>query len=63
LSNSKIKKLNHWRREEKIVVFTPHTVADVKRKKKNKVSHMGTDCAACGSGCSGGGCSGSCLGD
>lgn len=48
---------NHWRKVDKINVFTPRSVKDVKSGKQNQ-PHVSTDCASCGSGCSGGGCSG-----
>ena len=50
-----LRMLNHWRRTDKLHVFVPRTVADVKSGKTDKRFHYSTDC---GSGCSGGGCSG-----
>ena len=45
---------NHWRRVNKLKVFTPRSVADIKSGKQ-KQSPVSSDC---GSGCSDGGCSG-----
>ncbi len=49
---------NHWRRGDRINVFAPRTVAEVRKDKNSQRPHISTDCASCGSGCSGGGCSG-----
>jgi hypothetical protein len=49
---------NHWRRADRIKVFAPRSVADVKLGKQDQRLQYSTDCASCGSGCSGGGCSG-----
>lgn len=46
---------NHWRRADKIRVFVPRSVAEVKAGKSDGRPHHSTDC---GGGCSGGGCSG-----
>lgn len=46
---------NHWRRADRIQVFAPRSVAEVKAGKPDGRPHLSTDC---GSGCSGGGCSG-----
>lgn len=46
---------NHWRRGDRIKVFAPRTVAEVKSGQNSQRPNCSTDC---GSGCSGGGCSG-----
>lgn len=49
---------NHWRRADRILVFAPRSVAEVKVGKLSLRQQVSSDCASCGSGCSGGGCSG-----
>ena len=53
---------NHWRGKDRIPIFAPRSVADVKlgKQKRIRIAAAGSSssCASCGSGCSGGGCSG-----